>query len=148
MSAVTVVLATSLAASAYPAGAAVSTGSNPVFSVGGDFGLDSTVEVITAPADHDLVVTDVIVSVTSPVCRLSASISLELASSGEKLAAFALNVPYTHNDTGLHPLHFESGLRIPQGQVLQISMPTRIYTECGTSSYRVYYTVSGYAAQP
>jgi hypothetical protein len=148
MSVVVVVLATSLAASAYPAGAAVSTGSNPVFSAAGNFGLDSSAEVITAPAEHDLVVTDVIVSVTAPVCRLSAAISLELAGSSEQLAAFALNLPYVHNDTGLHSLHFESGLRIPQGQVLHISMPTRVYTECSTSSYRVYYTVSGYAAQP
>ena len=113
----------------YPAGAAVSMGSNPVWSVGGT--PDST-ETLTAPADQDMVITDVHFSNTD-----AQWLRVEMQLSGAPVAAF------TSDGTADRPsVSLKSGIRVPAGQAMTI------YFEgyYGLSSSR--YTLSGYYAQP
>ena len=42
----------------YPAGSTVSTGTNPLWAVGGNHYPCTPVDIITAPSDQDIVVTD------------------------------------------------------------------------------------------
>jgi hypothetical protein len=118
----------------YPAGAAVSLGTNPVWSVGGGFSSTAYTEFITAPSDREVVITDFLLSVGHGHSEL---LFLRLAS-GEvvgKLLIFGASQPgggpVSHTMT--------SGIRVPAGEELQIK------TQGGNS---IHYTLSGYYAQP
>jgi len=113
----------------YPAGAAVSYGSNPVWSVGG---APSATETLTAPEDQDMIITDVHFSNTD-----AQWIKLEMYLSGATVAGFISDGVYDRPEAS-----FQSGIRVPAGESL--SMLFEAYY--GLSSVR--YTVSGYYAQP
>jgi hypothetical protein len=113
----------------YPAGAAVSMGSNPVWSIGG---LPEATESLTAPAGQDMIITDVHFANTD-----SQWIRVEMALADDTVAAFT-------SDSGPDrvPVSLRSGIRIPAGETMTIGF-TAYY---GLSSVR--YTISGYYAQP
>jgi hypothetical protein len=119
----------------YPAGSAVSTGANPVDSWAGNVSSTST-PVLTAPADQDLVITDVHLS-----CNSSCDTRVELRTSGDALVGnFWVSGGYGSSYDSLSIQQaFSSGLRIPAGQTLNIS---------NTTGHSVAYTLSGYQAQP
>ena len=133
----------------YPAGAAISMGANPVMSVGGSVEPWSTVEVATAPADSDLVVTDIVLGVTSTNsgCRASFSVYLE-DDAGQVLGDFALSRGELDSTeaTSLVSI-FNSGIRVAAGRTLSARVDTH-YDNCGSSYWSVRYTASGYYAQP
>jgi hypothetical protein len=112
----------------YPAGAAVSLGANPLWTVGGN--TDSTT-VISAPEDQEMVITDLILSVGyNALGRATLT-----ASSGAVLGEFYLQ---SYNSIERHVRHaFTSGIRIPRGESVTL-----------TSESRTYYSISGYYAQP
>ena len=116
----------------YPAGAAVSLGTNPVWSTGGT-PIEGSIVVATA-TDGDLIVTDIdITSDNSNYYRSRFTLS-----DGTVVADFNMTNP---NTEGLHR-SYESGIRVPQGDSLTLEFNS-YHSE---SSFR--YTVSGYTAQP
>ena len=126
----------------YPAGAAVSSGSNPVIAVGGTVS-SSTAGLFTAPVDQDVVVTEVWLTMANRSC----STVVELVTSAGATVSTVKLFSYfyqdyseaTHSQPGSVRHAFGSGLPLPAGQSLQIS-------ESGGCS--VAYTVSGHYAQP
>jgi hypothetical protein len=112
----------------YPAGAAVSMGENPLWTVGGN--TDSTT-VISAPEDQDMVITDLILSIGYN----TQGRAILTASSGPVLGEFYLE---SYNSIERHVRHaFASGIRIPRGESVTL-----------TGDTRTYYSISGYYAQP
>jgi hypothetical protein len=151
------VAVSSRAAIGYPTGA-VSYGANPVVSVGGYVYHGATETVISAPADQDLVITDmVLASTTDARCKRVHRSQFNLAS-GESVASFITNsaISDTYNggnsDAGTDGnYHFQSGIRVPAGDALTINVMERwaYGYSCGgsASDYPVHYTISGYLAQ-
>jgi hypothetical protein len=113
----------------YPAGAAVSMGSNPLWSVGGT---PTSTETLTAPADQDMIITDVHFANTD-----GHWLRLEMHLSGSTVAAFI-----SDGTTDRPSVSLQSGIRVPAGDTL--SMGFAGYHGLSTSRY----TVSGYYAQP
>jgi len=115
-------------ASGYPAGPVISSGVNPLWTVGGNTGSSA---VISAPADQDMVITDMILSTgfsTYGIATLTAS-------SGAVLGQFYLQ---SYNSIERHVQHpFAGGIRIPSGESVTL-----------TSGTTTYYSMSGYYAQP
>jgi len=135
----------------YPAGAAVSYGANPILSVGGRVaGFSGHAEPISAPADHILVLTDVVLTgaATSYDCRGQILVELSRSDTGATIGQFTLDVR-THNysTTGVVDSHFSSGIAIPPGVALEIDTSLN-YRVCDETLYHVDYTLSGYYAQP
>ena len=112
----------------YPAGVAVSLGSNPVWSTGGT---PATSAVVASPVGEDLIITDFVVGGPNSYWH---RVVFTLGD-GTILAGFVA--------TGARPtiVNFESGIRIPAGDTLTMSFSC--YT--GRTDYR--YTLSGYHAQ-
>ena len=118
----------------YPAGAAVSMGTNPVWSVGAGISSTTFVEVLTAPVDQDVVVTDLILTTENNGQDI---VSLGLAT-GEIVGRIYVHGPGRLGGDGVsHTM--TSGIKIPAGGELQIK------TTYGSG---IQYTFSGYYAQP
>ena len=117
----------------YPSGSAVSMGSNPVWAQGGNFS-GGTAGYITAPADQDMVVTDILLSTRYSLER--ANLTLEDGTNVGQAIIHGYD-----SDRPATPLshQFSSGIRIPAGTYLQIN---------GSWGGDVDYTFSGYYAQP
>jgi hypothetical protein len=144
----------------YPAGAAVSLGINPVFSVGGT-GISSggASTIVTAPATQDMIVTDVLLqSYTTSGCkrahRSALSIGGTLVGDFETSSAFGGSGYHDSMTDGGSQVSqsFGSGIRVQAGETLQISVSqTWDFTRTGCSAEvngGVRYTISGYYAQP
>lgn len=122
----------------YPAGAAVSYGSNPVWSIGGTINRDGTGDVtLSAPADQDMVVTDVFFNPVYGAGYLNFT-----AADGTRLAYLRAQDGSTGTDEGNLDLHFRSGIRVPAGTSVTVTSADSEY------SYARPYTLSGYYAQP
>ena len=140
----------------YPAAATVSTGVNPVVNYGGtiyDYGDES---LFTAPADQDVVITDVVLTPgeTNPQCRGLSHVRMTDGSS--PLAEFHVGLGWGYSSgTGSSrtdfasqtQAHFQSGLRVPAGSSLSISVE-RMWSEACHSGMDIAYVISGYVAQP
>ncbi len=125
----------------YPAGAAVSYGSNPVWSVGGQIDSSGTTVVFTAPPEQDAVITDVYVTPTCANC--SPRVTIDTAT--DRLASYRywqFKDGGSNADSVVSPhtikQQFQSGVRVPAGEEVSITL----------SSHSVDYTLSGYYAQP
>ena len=125
----------------YPAGAAVSYGANPVWSVGGNLSSgDGAIPLVSVDGAHDLVVTDVYVSLSCTNCAPR----ITLSAGGETLASYRYwqfkdGGGVTDSVVSPVPVNhaLSSGLRVPAGESLSIQI----------SSYDADYTLSGYYAQ-
>jgi hypothetical protein len=145
----------------YPAGPTVSAGHNPVVSAGGTTAWNSSVGLFTAPADHDIVITDIVLSGNTDSHRCKAQAWVKMDSASGTLGEFSVGTPvlYTNSwvasggETNL-VVDLASGLRLPAGETAQLSVSTEgMSYDCGSSSsypnrVRVHYAVSGYLAQP
>jgi hypothetical protein len=132
-------------ANAFPQGANVSMGSNPLFSFGGTVS-NNTTTLFTAPSDQIMVVTDILLSMTQDSCKSTVSFT---TTSGLTLGT--INLHSKQIDTGgsynraaltgpTQTQHaFNSGLPLSIGDTLEIIESGN----CGVG-----YTVSGYYAQP
>jgi hypothetical protein len=122
----------------YPAGAAISMGSNPLWAKGGEVDA-SSVTVISAPADRDVVVTDVLLTYRNANCHPTVSIR---TGAGELLAKFFMYQDQDSDKT-MQPttiMHsFSSGLPVAAGGALELQE----HDDCNVA-----YTLSGYYAQP
>ena len=129
----------------YPAGAAVSLGANPVWSVGGTLTGTSPTTVL-APTGSVGLVTDVVVTVAG--CCSDGTWFQITNSSGDVLGSFVLaadnHVGSSSGSVWAPPLvshAFESGLSIPAGDTLNVARG-------GSTACILRYTLSGYYAQP
>jgi hypothetical protein len=135
----------------YPAGAVVSTGSNPVVSAGGQLDGTTSDSPLSATADQSLVITDVILSVSNVAssCRAHAIVSLNAG--GASLARFAVGVTSDSRSYDNHEpqmiARLSSGIHVPPGSTLVIDN-TQQYTSGCSGNLKVEYTLSGYYAQP
>jgi hypothetical protein len=140
---------------AYPGGAAISYGQNPVWAMGGFVNDDATVEIKTAPIDQTLIVTDIHLTMsdddTSWHCM--AKWTIDLQTGDTNLGSFALQ-QYRHYSDGdsftpgqtVSNITFSSGLPVPAGQTLNL-VANKIATSGCTGEVRVHYVISGYTAQ-
>jgi hypothetical protein len=139
----------------YPAGPSVSYGSNPIVSAGGVvYGGEST-SVFTAPADQDVVVTDLLLSSNADNECLRAHQSTLTLSSGAVVGKFDTHSSWVKryyeydSSPGLSVSHtFGSGIRVPAGQSLTLSTAESWQYGSCSGTYGVAYSVSGYQSQP
>jgi len=141
----------------YPAGSAVSYGANPVWSVGGVINGDGSADLLTAPADQSLVVTDINLSVTSNSSGCSGVVDVGLGNSGASdlstadLGRFGLglsrdNYSYTQYDP-ISSTHLQSGVKVDPGDTLSLFADMRWDVYC-SGGIAMNYLISGYYAQP
>ena len=145
----------------YPAGPTVSAGHNPVVSAGGTTAWNSSVDLFTAPADHDIVITDIVLSGNTDSHRCKAQAWVKMDSASGTLGEFSVGTPvlYTNSwvtsggETNL-VMDLASGLRLPAGETAQLSVSTEgMNYDCSSATsapnrVRVHYAISGYLAQP
>ena len=136
-------------------GTSIGYGQNPLVSIGGSAYDGETKVLLTAPADQDLIVKDIILtSFTNMSCKRSHKSEFILGS-GSILGQFetvSANYNGTHGSSNALSIQhsFAGGIRVPAGDTL-----TFVVTESGNygnnctgnSSYGVRYMVSGYHAQ-
>ncbi len=137
---------------AYPAGATVSTGTNPVRSAAGIMSLSSSTtaaDIIVAPSDQDLVITDVwlglVANYPSVVCD---SFVRLLGDDGIIYGAFSVRITEISSNSMTNEVgfHSSSGLRIPAGVSVSLVFQDRYCS--ALSHFELPYTLSGYLAQP
>ncbi len=118
-----------------PTGMVVSTGTNPIVNVAGQLSSSAWVEVLTAPASQDIVVTDLVFSANHSG---AGEPELRLASTTETVGRYFI---FGGSYNGGGPAHFslQTGIRIPAGDSLELNINTTNY---------VNYSLSGYYAQP
>jgi hypothetical protein len=124
----------------YPAGAAVSKGSNPLWTVGGSVrsasSSDTPSTLLAAPSDQDMVLTDLSLGSTDAGAHPVAL----LLDDGTLLGYWIVHGTSGY-EAGPQHMAFTSGIRIPAGSSLKLNP--------GIDSGRwVYYSLSGYYAQP
>ena len=138
----------------YPAGLAVSAGSNPVVSVGGELARGASATVISAATGQDIVITDIAIDhvVDDMTCMTSVGLSFELSSTGEIVAHRVVTSNLwanSHAGSGNQfDVHMISGIRVPAGDGLVLNTTQDFTDGCGTSENPLVYTLSGYYAQP
>lgn len=141
----------------YPAGAAVSYGSNPVQSFGGSIAVGSSTTLLTVPADQDFVVTDVSLIAKSTSSGCMDKVDVEVFAADTTVAAYNVSTSYEREYFGNHTVadpvkqSMVSGLRIQSGETLSLSTSsyaTFSYSGCSSSrTPAVVYTLSGYYTQ-
>jgi len=123
---------------------AVSTGTNPVVSAGGEVGYSSTSTVFET-YDERLIITDVVLTMYGNYAGSSPCTNrVTIDSGGRELARFHLVSDTYHNYDYLQPTQvshtYSSGLPVEPGAVIGI---TNHDEHC-----KVAYSLSGYLAQP
>jgi len=147
-------------AEGYPSLSAVSYGQNPVTSRGGSlnlpYGGEPSVNVITAPLDQDIVVTDLAFSIFSDGYGCSAE-AWEVSIQGIDglLAMYTVwaaheqnkstNYTFTENFTEGRNISMRSGLRIPAGSSATL-IANQLKSGCSWRTAALKWTWSGYHA--
>jgi hypothetical protein len=121
----------------YPAGAAVSLGTNPVWSRGGY--TSSTADVITAPTGQDIVVSDMILTLACMPCSPRITMTVDGSTVGS-FRYYQAQDYYQDSMQSPYPIghSFQSGIHVPAGSTLTLS----------TDGTEFDYALSGYYAQP
>ena len=138
----------------YPAGSAVSLGTNPVVSVGGTISRTGSATVLTAPSSQDIVVNDIALDfeVTDTTCLATVVATFTVDSTGEVLAKRAMSMNWWANGYSGQgqrtDIAMNSGLRIPAGDAMTLTMSTSLWDSCSSSSNDLVYTLAGHYAQP
>ena len=140
---------------AHPGGATVSMGSNPIVSFGGSMGVPTTGEVSTelaAPADKDLVLTDMNISGSTNYSDCSENWPVTFTIDGTTVAVFTTGPNMLGSNRGDQRFQqtFVSGIRIPAGQTMTMStLRSEWNGSCGWARIaEIRWTFSGYYAQP
>ena len=125
----------------YPAGAAVSMGTNPIWSEGGALNGVSSTTILIVDGDRTAIVSDVVLT-TAGNCGGGMLIDLETADGGI-VASFATATDSSGTDWAPSQVShaFSAGVPVAAGETLTLSME-------GGASCRLRYTLSGYYAQP
>ena len=136
----------------YPAGAAVSLGSNPVVSVGGQVAGSESTSVLSVPSDVSLVITSVILSAHDASSGCMANSTVVLSDGTEDVARFAVGLsrPSSSYSDYVPTLvaNMAAGIHIPAGATLTLTSVQNYQSSCNDGTLDLEYTVSGYYAQP
>ena len=143
----------------YPAGPAVSAGTNPVVHAGGTAGWGTSADLFTAPDDHDIVITDIVLSGNTNSHRCKAQAWVKMDSASGTLGEFSVGTPVLYTSSWITSggetnlvVDLSSGLLLPAGETAQITVSTEgMNFDCTSTDpdrVRVHYAVSGYLAQP
>jgi len=144
----------------YPPGGTVSTGSNPIESGGLQLAVsyrgDSEIVLVTAPDEHDIVITDLIMQTNTDRVTCLEQWDAKLVTDSGTKARFFLFTPFfysssyvtnTHHDS---QVQFSSGIRVAAGQSLKMVV-TQTRSEGSycydTRNANLNITWSGYSAQ-
>jgi len=143
----------SKSAQGYPAGASISTGHNPLFSLTGMLTGTETQSLTTVPSDQGMVITDIVLSGTDGYDSCVAHSIVTLDNGSTDLANFSVGLTYdtrafiSHEQVISAPL--TSGIYLEPGQTLGIRTNQRYARgSCESSNMEVLYTLTGYYAQP
>ena len=139
----------------YSSVGAVSLGSNPVFSQGGVIAdvRGTTTEVLTAPTDQTMLITDLALGFGSESRSCDGELSVSLSdSSGTALAEYVVVRPefgnnYASHSGALTTVTLNSGIPLAPNETLQVAT-NLLNQDCTPTRYQLRYTVSGYYAQP
>jgi len=142
----------------YPAGGAVSMGTNPIVSSGGVVYVSGSTTLFEAPIDQDVIITDIILTSQSNLeCKRSHRTELSLGS-GESVASFITSAAagrryydYDSSSGGSIQHSFGAGLRVAAGEVVRMAVfqSAAQGDYCSSAdSYGVHYAITGYHAQP
>ena len=122
----------------------VSMGTNPLLSWAGQLTHSSSATAGTAPIEHDVVLTDIILTTASFCGAHGYDVTLN-TSSGDLIGQFRLSSQQS-SQSGHYVsnviANLNSGLLVPAGESLSIAT-NNPYQDCKLS-----YTLSGYLAQP
>jgi hypothetical protein len=136
----------------YPAGAAVSMGSNPVVSTGGQLVGSASAAPLTVPDDSSLVITSVVLSAfdTHPGCMGNSSVVI--SDGTDELARFIVGLgrPGHSSYSNYEPVvvvNMPSGIHIPASATLTVTSTQNQQSSCNDGTMNIEYTVSGYYAQ-
>ena len=134
LGAMTILAVSSQPAQGYPT-TAISTAYNPVQAWAGEFDNHAST-VLTAPADQDIVITDIHLS-----CNYMCEDKVQMTrSDGTEVGLFWISGGYGNNyDSSKIEQQFSSGIPVPAGQSLTLQT---------INGYTAAYTLSGYQAQP
>jgi hypothetical protein len=139
---------------AYPGGTAISSGSNPVRSAAGRLNLateTTATDVLSAPADHDLILTDISLGVPMSSASTSYSGYAEIqGSDGVKYGVYTLTsgrVEIYGTPVGSVQFAGRTGLRIPAGVSISVNW-VFTFNSHSVSNYLFTYTLAGYLAEP
>ena len=114
----------------YPAGAAVSMGENPAWSTAGQLDGAGAIEVLSVPAGHDAMITDLHLSTNYSTQKVRLVLG-DGTLVGDYRVRNGVGGDVNRNMT--------TGIRVPAGQTLSVVWD---------SSYSITYNLSGYFAQP
>jgi hypothetical protein len=136
----------------YPAGAAVSMGTNPVFSVGGHFsGTDSRSLSTLVSAEQAVVITDVMLTTSDAWSGCFGNSRVTLQDGSDTVASFAVGVSRDSRQFSDWSPQFvgslHSGIRFDPGVVPTLAVEYLSGSDCN-GGMNVEYTLSGYYAQP
>ncbi|MCP4816769.1 MAG: hypothetical protein GY888_30015, partial [Planctomycetaceae bacterium] len=137
-------------AEGYPAAASVSYGHNPVMASGGSLPMGESITVFSAPADQDIIITDVVLTPDAADYYCMAGIQFRLAlGSGASVGTYSMQIKsdYDRGYTSFSQnviAQYASGIRIPAGDSLQASADFRYEYSCDSGSISVSYAMSGY----
>jgi hypothetical protein len=127
--------ATTSPANGHPMGTVVSTGSNPIVNAAGQLSDHGFVSIMTAPADQDVVITDLVFSADHSG---AGEPELRLASTGKVVGRYFIFGGSYHGGGPTH-IALQTGIKIPAGDSLELDINT---------TNDVNYAISGYYAQP
>jgi hypothetical protein len=134
----------------YPAGAAVSMGTNPLFAKGGELTGPLTT-AFTAPAGQTAVITDVIISGSDEDAGCAGHNKITLQVDSDVVSEFAVGLfkeGYSKSRyESIVQLGLQSGIPIAPSSSLTIANDV-MYSGYCSGSMEVHYTISGYYAQP
>jgi len=136
----------------YPAGPAVSLGSNPVVSVSNTLDGAGSELALTAPGDQALIITDVVLTMNDTGSQCRGNVRVILNAGETELARFGLGMTNeTRAYTSWEPTlvaSLQSGLLVDPGAELYVSTSVPYVDNCSSGTFDVNYTLSGYYAQP
>ena len=137
----------------YPAGAAVSLGSNPVVSSGGQLAGSDSASPLTAPADSSLVITSVVLSAFDPSSGCMGNSSVVISDGTSDVGRFVVGLgrPGHSSFSSYDPVlvaNLPSGIVIPAGATLTLTSTQHYQSACDDGTLNIEYTVSGYYARP
>jgi hypothetical protein len=139
---------------AHSPGLSVSLGSNPIRTTAGIIDLGSTAvasAIIGAPADQDLVLTDLVlgISTENDDARISGLLSLQ-GSDGTDYGVYVLQIGRIYDGGGAggsREYVGTTGIRIPAGVSVSLIWTTA-YSSHGALRHSIAYTLAGYLAKP
>ncbi len=116
---------------------------------------DESVSLFIAPADQDVIVTDVLLSSSSDSYCIRAHQSTLTLSSGTVVGQFDTSSSWAKqyadwdSSPGMSVNHaYGSGVRVPAGETLTLSASTSWSVGSCSGTYGVAYSISGYQSQP